>query len=143
MSAPVSAANTVYPVGGILAAQVAGIATGTIGLGIILYVFGCIARGGFELQRNAEGGNGMRPSKIAGWIAGGIGASVFATPLYLAALKYILHVPVDGPLMLGLMPAGFYGTSIFTWLMNFAISFLNKRFNLAIPSFAPKTGGEQ
>lgn len=138
MSVGTSAANAVYPAAGIFTAQIAGIPTGTIGLGIILYIFGCLARGGFELQRTAEGGDGMKPNKIAGWIAGGIGASVFATPLYLAALKYIIHVPVDGPLMLGLMPIAFYGTSLFTWAMNFAVNTVNKRFNLNIPLFMPK-----
>lgn len=143
MAAATEASNIVYPVGGIMAAQVAGIPVSTIGLGIILYILGCVARGGFEIQKVAEGGIGMKPSKVAGWIAGGIGASVFATPLYLAALKDIAHMPVDGPLILGLMPAGFYGTSIFTWALNASISFLNKRFNVNIPPFGtPSQGGQ-
>lgn len=137
------ASNTIYPVAGVFAAQIAGLPVSTIGLGIGLYIAGCISRGGYEVQKIAEGSAGMKPSKIAGWISGGIAASLFATPLYLAVLKYVFHLPVDGPLILGLMPAGFYGTSLFTWAMNFAISFVNKRFNLNIPPFGIKSGAAE
>lgn len=137
MNATTPIANTVYPVAGVLTAQIAGFQVGTILVGIVIYFFGIIARAGYETQTVAQGGDGMKPSKLAGWIAGGIGTAPFATVLCLLGFKFVLFMPIDGPVILLCGPAGFFGPGFLLWLLNFAINTLNKQFNLGIPTFPP------
>lgn len=148
MAATTAASNVAYPIAGIMTAQIAGLPMSVIAIGIACYFAGIAARAGYELQRSAENGTGMKPSKIIGWVAGGIGTAPFATGLYLAVVKFWFHAPVDGPLLLGLMPVGCYGPGLLLWFMNFLITAVNKQFGTNIPPFAsvavpvpPKSGG--
>lgn len=117
---------------GILTAQPFGISVGTIAIGTGFSIVGVVGRAAFELQKASEGPNGMRLSKIAGWVGAGFIGAPFVTIIYLVILN-LVKIQSDGIAVLGLLFFGFSGPRMVTWLLNTVIDILNKRLGTAIP----------
>lgn len=142
MAATTATANFVYPLAGVMTAQIAGFQVSTILVGMGLYWFGIVARCGYEIQTSAQGGDGMKLSKLVGWAAGGVGTAPFGTVLGLLLFKFVFHMPVDGPVIILCGPIGFGGPGILLYILNMGVGVLNKQFNLGIPTFPQKKAGQ-
>ncbi len=121
---------------GILAAEPFGLSITTIALGTGFACVGVIGRSAFELQKANEGPNGMKLSKIAGWVGAGFIGAPFVTILYLVVLN-LAKIQSDGISILGLMFLGFSGPRMVLWMVNLVIGILNKHLGWNIPPLGP------
>lgn len=140
MAAPTGSAVAALTLAGILAARPFGLQPETIFIGTGFSLVGVLGRAAFELQKAAEGGNGMRLSRIAGWVGAGFIGAPFATILYLVILN-LASVQSDGISILGLVFFGFVGPRGITWLLNLVIGQLNKRLGTNIPLLGSAVAG--
>lgn len=126
----------VLSLAGILTAQPFGLSVGTIAIGTGFAIIGTLGRAAFEVQKASEGQDGMKLSKIAGWLGAGFIGAPFVTILYLVVLN-LIKIQSDGISILGLMFFGFSGPRMVSWLIDFAIGLLNKHLGWNIPTISP------
>lgn len=116
MTTPNSGAVVTLSLAGFLASLPAGIQPAPFILGLMFSGAGIAMRAGSEIQKASEGNEGIKLSKIAGWIFGGFFSAPGVTLVYLIGLN-IAGYPADVPRLFFLIPLSFFGQKATIWLM--------------------------
>ena len=107
-----------------------GVPVETIALGTGLAVLGVMGRAAFELQKVAQGQDGMLLGAILRWVGAGFLGAPFTAVLVIAIMKG-MGWQVDNRAVFGFIGLGFFGPQGLIWLISFGTDFLRKRYGSA------------